>query len=114
MPRSLPHPAQPINDELPLRPVDTKDLKYKCSKTGRVTTHKTVYARMKIGSESTWNAVWWDGEKQVRKGGFSTDLAAARHAAEMNVDAARGPPLTEAERNAMSFTAPYDADIYVS
>jgi hypothetical protein len=81
------HPAQAIiNDhELPRRPVDAKPLKYKC-RGGKVTLKNTVYLQVYLSSPHKWGARWSDGQEEVfRKGGFPTDLAAARHAAEKNV-----------------------------
>jgi hypothetical protein len=63
--------------------------------------------------------VWFDGQKQVHQGGFFTDLAAARHAAEMSVvhvDGKLGRPFTERNNDQLQAcnTALYDEDTFVS
>jgi hypothetical protein len=72
-----------------------------------VTYRKTGVARVGLASEPPWTAVWNDGTKHRNHGGFTTDIAAARHAAKMCAPAGR--PLMHHTK-----PPPYDADIYVS
>ena len=117
--------AQGNNDaKLPRRPLDAKPLKYKESKSGKVTIKNTVFLNVFPSSEHTWGARWSDGHKQCTASGFPTDLAAARHAAEKNVwrripghlDAASVPVVTALSTSFDEHTCAtsFDEHTYVS
>jgi hypothetical protein len=106
------HSDQVINDdELPRRPAGALPLQWKDKRSGKVFSCPTVYKKVVPSSRNKWVAWWHDNTTRHKKGGFETDLAAARHAA------ARHAAPRVGRRPAVrldTLTTTYDAETYVS